>query len=121
MFDHVFLNVSDKEKSSKFYTAILKALGVGPQLDTEQYTAYGTDESYLFWLHAEGSEGATRNMHLALSAPSRKSVDEFYRAGLASGGKSNGEPGLRPEHGESYYAAFLLDPDGNNIEAVCYK
>jgi catechol 2,3-dioxygenase-like lactoylglutathione lyase family enzyme len=121
MFDHVFLNVSNRRKSTRFYQRALKVLGVKLQLDDGNYTAFGTSDHYLFWLHQEGKRNATRKMHLAFTAKTRKAVDRFFEAALKNGGKSNGEPGPRPEHGETAYAAFVLDPDGNNIEAVCYK
>jgi predicted lactoylglutathione lyase len=120
MFDHVFMNVSDKKKSTKFYSAALGVLGIEAQLEDKKYTAYGPKGRFLFWLN-QADKGATKNMHLAFDAESREQVHEFYKAALRNGGKSNGEPGPRPQHGEHYFAAFVFDPDGNNIEAVCYK
>jgi catechol 2,3-dioxygenase-like lactoylglutathione lyase family enzyme len=121
MFDHVMINVADKARSRAFYIATLKVLGVEMRLDEGTYTAFGPEGRFLFWLNQSDASRATCRAHLAFSADSRQRVDGFYHAGLAAGGKSNGEPGLRTVHGPNYYAAFLLDPDGNNIEAVCYK
>jgi catechol 2,3-dioxygenase-like lactoylglutathione lyase family enzyme len=119
MFDHVLLNVSNRIESMKFYTSVLQILGIKAIYDQDRYTAYGTD-SFRFWLHESEKKDVTRKAHLAFSADSRKQVDEFYQMALAAGGQSNGAPGLR-EHGPKYYAAYVLDLEGNNIEAVCNK
>ena len=119
MFDHVLLNVSSRIESMKFYTPVLQILGIKALYDQDEYTAYGTD-SFHFWLHESEKEDVTRKMHLAFSADSRKQVEEFYQTALAAGGQSNGAPGLR-EHGAKYYAAYVLDFEGNNIEVVCNK
>jgi catechol 2,3-dioxygenase-like lactoylglutathione lyase family enzyme len=121
MFDHVMINVSDKAKSKAFYIAALKVLGIEMRLDEGAYVAFGPKGRYLFWLNQSEKSKASERVHLAFSADSRAHVNDFHNAGLATGGRSNGEPGLRIEHGPNYYAAFVLDPDGNNIEAVCYK
>lgn len=120
MFDHIFLNVSNKTKSTKFYKAALSALGIKLQMNDETYSAFGTKSRRLFWLHQEVKSGATRNMHLAFDAKTRKAVQHFYKAALANGGKSNGEPGSMPDRGKHCYGAYVFDPDGNNIEVVCY-
>jgi catechol 2,3-dioxygenase-like lactoylglutathione lyase family enzyme len=117
MFDHVMLNVSSRTKSMKFYTPVLEVLGLRALYDKGSYTAYGS-ESPQFWLRESEAKDATRKAHLAFSAASRNLVDKFYQAALAAGGKSNGPPGLR-EHGPHYYAAYVFDLEGNNIEAVC--
>ena len=119
MFDHVLLNVANRIESMKFYTPVLQILGIKALYDQGKYTAYGSD-SFHFWLHESEKEDVTRKMHLAFSADSRKQVDEFYQTALAVGGHSNGAPGLR-EHGPKYYAAYVLDFEGNNIEVVCNK
>ena len=119
MFDHVLLNVSNRKESTKFYTPVLQILGIKVLYDQDAYTAYGTD-SFHFWLHESDKKDVTRKAHLALSAGSRQQVDEFYQTALAVGGQSNGAPGLR-EYGPKYYAAYVLDLEGNNIEAVCNK
>jgi predicted lactoylglutathione lyase len=106
-------------ESMKFYTPVLEILGIKALYDRDGYTAYGAD-TFHFWLHESENEDVTRKAHLALSAGSRKQVDEFYQTALAAGGRSNGAPGLR-EHGPKYYAAYVLDFEGNNIEVVCNK
>jgi catechol-2,3-dioxygenase len=119
MFDHVLLNVTNRLESMKFYTPVLEILGIKALYDQDEYTAYGID-SFHFWLHESEKKDVTRKMHLAFSADSRKLVEEFYQTALAAGGQSNGAPGLR-EHGPRYYAAYVLDFEGNNIEVVCNK
>jgi catechol-2,3-dioxygenase len=119
MFDHVLLNVSNRIESMKFYTPVLQILGIKTLYDQDKYTGYGADSLH-FWLHESENKDVTRKAHLAFSADSRKQVDEFYQTALAAGGQSNGAPGLR-EHGPKYYAAYVLDPEGNNVEAVCNK
>jgi len=119
MFDHVMLNVSNRKESTKFYTAVLEVLEVKALYDQDQYTGYGTDRLQ-FWLRQSETKDVTRKAHLAFGAQSRQKVDEFYQAALAAGGQSNGAPGLR-EHGPKYYAAYVFDLEGNNIEAVCNK
>jgi catechol 2,3-dioxygenase-like lactoylglutathione lyase family enzyme len=119
MFDHVMLNVANRKESMKFYTPVLHILGIKALYDQDAYAAYGTD-SFHFWLHESAESDVTRKAHLAFSADSRKQVDEFYQTALTAGGRPNGAPGLR-EHGPKYYAAYVLDFAGNNIEVVCNK
>ena len=110
MFDHVTITVTDREASVPVYTAILATLGIEP-------TAF--DEFGDFSI-APASEGrpATRGLHIGFRAPSRAAVDAFWQAGTDAGWRSDGEPGRRPQYVEDYYGGFLLDPDGNSIEAV---
>ena len=110
LLDHVHLRVADLEASKRFYREVLGA--VGRELTSEREESFGADELYV---SADGSP--TTGFHLAFQAPDRETVDRFHAAGLASGGRDNGAPGERPYH-PGYYAAYLLDPDGNNIEAV---
>jgi catechol-2,3-dioxygenase len=119
MFDHVLLNVSSKAHSIEFYSPTLQILGINKLYDENEYAAYGIDRFY-FWLRESNQADVTRKMHIAFSAGSRKQVEEFYQAALNAGGRSNGGPGIR-EHGPSYYAAYVLDLEGNNIEVVCSK
>jgi predicted lactoylglutathione lyase len=119
MFDHILLNVSNRKESMEFYTPVLQILGIKALYDQDEYTAYGTD-SFHFWLHESEEKDVTRKAHLAFSADSRTQVDEFYQTALEAGGRSNGAPGLR-EYGPKYYAAYVLDLEGNNIEVVCNK
>jgi Glyoxalase/Bleomycin resistance protein/Dioxygenase superfamily len=119
MFDHVMINVSNKVEGMKFHTPVLQMLGIRILYDQNEYAAYGIDSLH-FWLRESESKDVTRKAHLGFSAGTRKEVDEFYKAALVAGGKSNGAPGLR-EHGPQYYAAYVFDLEGNNIEAVCNK
>lgn len=112
LIDHIGLNVSDVAQSKRFYVAVLDALGKSDAFGIDG-AAFYFDEFYV----AEGSPAVT-NLHLAFQADSIEQVHAFYEAGLSAGGRDNGPPGYRHYH-EHYYAAFLLDPDGNNIEAVC--
>jgi catechol 2,3-dioxygenase-like lactoylglutathione lyase family enzyme len=116
LIDHLHLVVADLDKSKRFYRAVLETLGL--QLQIEWDHAFACDE--LFISDAEFTHGAStapHKVHLAFQTPDRKTVDRFHKAGLAAGGRDNGAPAERPYH-PGYYGAFLLDPDGNNIEAV---
>jgi lactoylglutathione lyase len=110
LFDHVHLRVRDVEASKRFYRAVLEAVGV--PFGGERPDAFWSDELYV---SADGPP--TQHMHLAFQAPDRETVARFHRAGLAAGGRDNGAPGERRYH-PGYYAAYVLDPDGNNLEAV---
>ena len=118
MIDHVTANVSDFERSKGFYTQALEPLGYSVQMEFEGAAGFGTGEGIPdFWIGSQPERGAT---HVAISANDRAAVDAFYEAATAAGGKDNGAPGLRPHYHPSYYAAFVLDPDGHRIEAVCH-
>lgn len=112
--DHVTLDVRDLAASRRCYAAALAALHAG-ELSADGAFAYGPPGSAHLWIR-EGRSSAP--LHIAITAPSREHVDAFHRAALAAGGRDNGAPGLRPLYHPAYYAAFVLDPDGNNIEAV---
>ena len=125
MIDHTGLQMSDPAKSRQFYERALAPLGyaVLMEVPTEHtggkvVLGLGVAPKPDFWL-AEGVPNQPK-LHVAFRAESRKQVDEFYRAALAAGGKDNGPPGPRPHYHEKYYGAFVLDPDGHNIEAVCH-
>lgn len=126
MIDHVGFPVSDYSRSRAFYVAALAPLGYGVIMEfgpgeTESGHAaagFGRDGKPDFWIGGEG--GLHGVLHVALAAPDRATVDAFHRAALAAGGIDNGGPGLRPHYHPSYYAAFVLDPDGHNIEVVCH-
>jgi catechol 2,3-dioxygenase-like lactoylglutathione lyase family enzyme len=120
MYDHVGLKVRDVGASVRFYAAALKPLGhvLGSQDDSG--AGIGPPDAPALWLYrAPGS--TTGGTHLAFVAPDRGAVDRFYGAGLEAGGRDNGAPGIRADYSPQYYAAFLIDPDGNNVEAVCMK
>jgi lactoylglutathione lyase len=110
LFDHVHLKVRDLEASKRFYRAVFEVLGV--PFGGERPGAFWTDEFYV-----SADAPVTQAMHLAFQAPDKETVRRFHQAALAAGGRDNGGPGERPYH-PGYYAAFALDPDGNNIEAV---
>jgi catechol 2,3-dioxygenase-like lactoylglutathione lyase family enzyme len=111
LFDHVHLRVSDVEASKRFYRAVFASLGV-PDILVEGNGLFYADE-----LFVDKADGPISRVHLAFQASDREVVKAFYRAALSAGGRDNGAPGERAYH-PGYYAAFVLDPDGNNIEAV---
>ena len=111
LIDHVHLRVADLRASKRFYRAVLAALGREPTGESDQHI--GFDE---LWIDAADAAGPS-HVHLAFQAADRDAVARFHKAGLAAGGRDNGAPGERTYH-PGYYAAFLLDPDGHNIEAV---
>jgi len=125
MIDHIGFSVSDYERAKAFYGRALAPLGYVlvkevPAEKTEAGFAaagFGADGKPDFWIAGEGK--LERPVHVAIIAQRRADVDAFYRAALAAGGRDNGPPGLRPHYQPNYYAAFVLDPDGHNIEAVC--
>ena len=113
LIDHVHLRVSDLEASKRFYRAVLESL------DRSDALIEGTDYFYADELFVDKASGAMSHVHLAFQARDRTTVHKFHVAGLAVGGRDNGGPGERDYH-PGYYAAFVLDPDGNNIEVVCH-
>jgi catechol 2,3-dioxygenase-like lactoylglutathione lyase family enzyme len=116
LLDHVHLVVADIEASKRFYTAVLGSLGFAIGGQGEGF--FWVDELFISNQESKAAQGKlTGRTHLAFQAPHREAVTAFYQAGLAAGGKDNGAPGERPYH-PGYFAAFLLDPDGNNVEAV---
>ena len=119
MIDHVSIGVRDVAASKRFYDAVLQPLGYKCLSDSAESLGYGAKASAL-WLNATDRPvppDSRSGLHFCFSAPSRKSVEAFHAAGLASGGRDNGPPGLRADYGAGYYAAFLIDPDGYRIEA----
>ncbi len=115
--DHVSLRVSDVARSRAFYSTALAPLGISILLDGGSYVGFGKDGKPQFWLNPGAKSGP---VHIAFTAGSRAAVRGFYQAALAAGGHDNGPPGLRPHYHPNYYGAFVLDPDGNNAEAVCH-
>ncbi len=125
MIDHMTFGVVDFDRSTRFYDMVLAPLGVRRLFDVPQehsdgvrVTGYGDDRPW-FWLAEE--RATTGLMHIAFQAESTGVVDAFHTAALRAGGTDNGAPGLRPHYHSEYYAAFVLDPDGHNIEAVCHS
>jgi catechol 2,3-dioxygenase-like lactoylglutathione lyase family enzyme len=124
VIDHLGLDVGDFRRSRAFYAAALAPLGyiMKAELPAEPSGApdragFGAGHS-VFWIAAGGA--VEQPLHFAFAAANRAAVDAFYRAALGAGGRDNGAPGLRPRYHANYYAAFVIDPDGHNIEAVCH-
>jgi catechol 2,3-dioxygenase-like lactoylglutathione lyase family enzyme len=118
MFDHIGLRVTDLAASTRFYQAVLAPLGHVLCGSGEDYAGFGPPDAPALWLHRVTSGGGS-GVHVALRAPDRDAVARFHAAGLAAGGRDNGPPGLRTDYAPTYYAAFVIDADGNNVEAVC--
>jgi catechol 2,3-dioxygenase-like lactoylglutathione lyase family enzyme len=126
IIDHVGLTVSDYERALAFYRQALAPLGISVvmQLRKEETggaegAGFGRGGKPSFWISPGGR--ITPHTHIAFAADDRAAVDAFHAAAIAAGGRDNGPPGLRPEYHPSYYGAFVLDPDGHNIEAVCHR
>ena len=126
MIDHIGVAVADMERAKAFYISALEPIGVGVLMEVsaeetgaEAHAGFGAEGKAFFWIGTGlKPKGGT---HVAFTAGTRAEVDAFYRAAIAAGGRDNGAPGLRPEYHPHYYGAFVFDPDGNNIEAVCHK
>ena len=125
MIDHFGISASDFDRARSFYDAALTPLGVSMlMIVPKEHTGgvkvggYGRDKP-VFWLHEAPAQ--TPAVHFAFAADNRAMVDAFYEAAIGAGGKDNGKPGLRSRYHEHYYGAFVLDPDGNNVEAVCHN
>lgn len=126
MLDHIGLAVADFDRAKAFYSAALAPLGVAivhevtaQETGSIPFAGYGEGDRAYFWIGPDAKPKG--GVHAAFAAPSRETVDAFHRAAIAAGGRDNGPPGLRPHYHAHYYAAFVLDPDGNNIEAVCHR
>jgi catechol 2,3-dioxygenase-like lactoylglutathione lyase family enzyme len=125
MLDHVGFAVTEFDRSKRFYIAALAPLSITlimevtpEQTGLGSHAGFGADGKPFFWIGNHGQP--LTGLHVAFTAASRQQVDEFHRAALRIGGRDNGAPGLRPHYHENYYGAFVLDPDGNNVEAVCH-
>jgi catechol 2,3-dioxygenase-like lactoylglutathione lyase family enzyme len=123
MIDHMTLHAKNIDKTKKFYSSVLKPLGYKLNSDDvysgTRYVSFSADGKADTWF--TNARPASGPGHMAWSAKTRKAVDDFYKAALKAGAKDNGAPGLREDYSKNYYAAFVIDPDGNNIEAVCTK
>lgn len=117
-FDHASLPVRKLAAAKKFYVEALGAIGMKINMDVGEAFGMGSKREKIFWITK--SPKASGKAHFAFRVDHREEVDAFYAAALRSGGKDNGAPGPRPDYGPSYYAAFVHDPEGNNIEVVCY-
>jgi catechol 2,3-dioxygenase-like lactoylglutathione lyase family enzyme len=118
MFDHIGLKVRDLEASIAFYRQALAPLGHELCSQGEGHAGFGPGGAAALWLY-EAGEPIGPGTHVAFRAPHLAAVQRFHADGIRAGGRDNGAPGLRPDYSPDYYAAFLLDPDGHNVEAVC--
>ena len=118
MIDHTGVTVSNVGRSKTFYAAALAPLGYSVLMEFEQFAGFGVAPKPDFWI-GQGTPNVPA-MHVAFRAETRVQVDNFYKAAMAAGGSDNGAPGLRAHYHANYYGAFVLDPDGHNIEAVCH-
>jgi catechol 2,3-dioxygenase-like lactoylglutathione lyase family enzyme len=124
MIDHIGFPVSDYARSKAFYSKALEPLGYALVMEIPSNekgapaAGFGAGGKPDFWIGGEG--GLHKELHIAIASKDRAGVDAFHDAALAAGGKDNGKPGLRPQYHANYYAAFVHDPDGHNIEAVCH-
>lgn len=124
MIDHVGFPVSDYPRAKAFYTKALAPLGYKLVMEVQQNPAdppaagFGADGKPDFWIGGEG--GLNKPLHIAIAAKDRAAVDAFYRTAMENGAQDNGPPGIRAHYHPSYYGAFVIDPDGHNLEAVCH-
>lgn len=126
MIDHLGIAVTDHAKARGFYLSVLAPLEISTVMEVsaeqtgdQAHTGFGNQGKPFFWITG-GKKEAAPGTHIAFGAQSRGAVDAFYHAALSAGAKDNGAPGLRPHFHENYYGAFIIDADGNNIEAVCH-
>ena len=119
MFDHVGFGVTDYAASKAFFLKALQPLGVTIAMEGPYGVGMGQNGKPSLWMYQSDEKPA--HLHIAFAAQNRQQVDDFYRAALEAGGKDNGAPGLRPHYHATYYGAFVIGPDGHNVEAVCHK
>ena len=119
MFDHVGFGVSDYAASKAFFLKALEPLGVKSVMEGEHGLGLGQNNKPSLWIFR--STEKPMRLHIAFTAENRRQVEAFYQAALEAGGKDNGAPGLRPHYHPNYYGAFIIGPDGHNVEAVCHK
>ena len=120
MYDHIGIHVKDLKASVRFYKSALAALGHVLCSEDASGAGFGLEGAPALWIYADKGTKSP-GVHIAFAAKSRDAVDKFYKDGIKAGGADNGKPGLRADYSPKYYAGFLTDPDGNNVEAVCMK
>ena len=118
MYDHIGLKVGNLDASVRFYTAALAPLGYGLCSRDDSGAGFGPKDAPALWLYAD-KQRPNSGAHIAFRASDHSAIKKFHAAGLTAGGRDNGGAGPRPDYGPTYFAAFLIDPDGNNVEAVC--
>ena len=118
MIDHFTLTVADLERSKTFYTEALRPLGYAIRMDFGEMVGFGDSQKPYFWLKTGAQP--SQAMHIAFEAKNRGAVDSFHAAALGAGARDDGKPGVRPDYHPHYYGAFVIDPDGHPIEAVCH-
>ena len=121
MLDHLSIQCADMAASSAFYDTVLEPLGGQRIMDFGEAIGYGVPPMPDFWISAQADGDGFRQSHIAFSASNRAVVDAFFAAAVAAGAEVLHEPRLWPEYHPNYYGAFVRDPDGNNVEAVCHK
>ncbi len=118
MIDHIGIEVENTPRSKAFYMAALAPLGYAIVMEFEGWCGLGRDGMPDFWIH--GTTATKPGLHIAFASADRKTVDAFYAAAIKAGARDNGAPGIRAHYHPNYYGAFVIDPDGHNIEAVCH-
>lgn len=118
MFDHIGIRASNRQATESFFLHALAPLGIAVAMQGPDGTGLGKNGKPSLWIY--GTEDPPSPLHLAFTAERRSQVDAFHRAALEAGGRDNGPPGLRPHYHPHYYAAFVIAPDGYNVEAVCH-
>ena len=119
IIDHFGLAVSDADAAKTFFSAALAPLGITMLTETHGWVGFGRDDKPEFWFGV--GDAVATPMHIAFAAQSRQQVDDFYAAALRAGAQDNGQPGIREIYHPNYYGAFVIGPDGHNIEAVCHR
>ncbi|SHO56748.1 VOC family protein [Vibrio quintilis] len=119
IIDHIGMGVADYEASKAFYLKSLEPLGISLVTEIYGWAGFGKENKAEFWIGT--GDVVQHPMHIAFLADSREDVDRFYQAAISAGAADNGQPGIRERYHANYYGAFVIDPDGHNIEAVCHK